>query len=1206
MNFRPLATSLRAAALSLALLCTLAATRAGADCTYYSADTTTTYATAANPTLLYLTQAQSNWSAIAVRPQAGEDWDVVMYQNAAAAPACVANPLASSSYGGGIVDFVIGDYTHNPAGGYFASLNQFSGTNFGLLRWTNSTQMLPVNGALVGRSWNINDVVETWNVSLTAGTTYTLIFNRTAGIDAKVMLFANPGAGTYWSGRAGASLTSTTSTTYTAPATGTYAIVVVNDDGGTGTFSLGIGTCSTPAALASGTLAHTDLANDYFAFTQTSAYWTAVGARSISADYDLYVDGGTAGAGYPNCLSDQKSASGAVGKVDFVIGDFNHNPTGTYYAQTIDYSGPVGVDVEWDSGSDLLTVNSLPVSRSTGAGDVLEVWDVFLQAGQTYNFAFNPTSTNTHLLLFRNALAGVYWTGRASAEFDVTGCATYTAPSGGYYGVVVVNDSGEYDSYTLGVGQSPCTCPTVLASNTPASSPSPNGYFSFTQSGIQNTWSVVATRGVTNADDWDLALAGAATGNPAPTCMGAPLLSSGYGAGLVDIGVIDFNNTPTGTYFARSTHFSGGALSGEVEWDASHGYLSYDAPYSTGSMASTDLAHAWEAFMWAGETYTVEYFPSDATIKLLVFENAGAGSYIATRASAVLTTSATITYTPATTGIHGFVVVNDQAINGSYMLRVGDCNVPMLLNSGVTTPTPYGVNTFSFAQATPRWAGVGVRSYSKDFDLRVSATQSGPFPNCLGGTLASSGAGALNYVDFVVGDFFHTPLATYYAQAYQFSSGGLDPAEVEWSGGLGEVLVNDNDDVVHATDINDVVSVWNVNLSAGQSYTFNFTHTGAANLHLLVFRNAAGTAYWSPRSGSVADLTPGGGPFTYVAPSSGEYGIAVVNDDGAADTYRFNVKACFTPTALASTVVQVDAPENFHTFNQTAPFWTAVGVRSASDWDINVNSSGVGGAPGFCQSGLLAASLGVGVTDFVVGDFNAGANAPGTYYVRDYRFAGAATGSVEWDSGSDLVAVGGALTHRATGASDVLEVWDVRLLAGQTYAIYFAHTGAADVKVMLFRNPGGAYWAPRNANVYANTVAGNFTAPATGYYGLVVVNDNGAAGTYDVGVYGSALAVQPGTTTQPTALRSVQPNPARAGMHVEYALSQRAPVRVQMLDLAGRVVAEMENGTREAGVWQAGWNGLTRTGQRAAPGVYLVRLEVGGRTIGQRKVTVLE
>src|SRR5262249_39408772 len=149
------------------------------------------------------------------------------------------------------------------------------------------------------------------------------------------------------------------------------------------------------------------------------------------------------------------------------------------------------------------------------------------------------------------------------------------------------------------------------------------------------------------------------------------------------------------------------------------------------------------------------------------------------------------------------------------------------------------------------------------------------------------------------------------------------------------------------------------------------------------------------------------------------------------------------------------------------------------------------------------------IADFVVGDFNAGGNALGTYYTRPYRFGGTGVGTVEWDSGSDQIVIGSAPVHRTTDANDVLEIWDVFLTGGQTYGIYFSHTGLADVHAMLFRNPGGAYWAPRSANVYDRTVHGNYTAPASGWYGLVVVNDNGAAGDYFLGVYGSALAVQP-------------------------------------------------------------------------------------------------
>src|SRR6185503_842840 len=114
-----------------------------------------------------------------------------------------------------------------------------------------------------------------------------------------------------------------------------------------------------------------------------------------------------------------------------------------------------------------------------------------------------------------------------------------------------------------------------------------------------------------------------------------------------------------------------------------------------------------------------------------------------------------------------------------------------------------------------------------------------------------------------------------------------------------------------------------------------------------------------------------------VAPSTGDFGLVIVNDDGGADSYTLTITACFGPTALASGTVVLDLPENFHSFTQSTDYWTAVGVRSTTDWDIDVNANPGGGAPGICQSGLLANSTGVGIVDFVVGDFNTGANALG-------------------------------------------------------------------------------------------------------------------------------------------------------------------------------------------------------------------------------------
>jgi len=60
-------------------------------------------------------------------------------------------------------------------------------------------------------------------------------------------------------------------------------------------------------------------------------------------------------------------------------------------------------------------------------------------------------------------------------------------------------------------------------------------------------------------------------------------------------------------------------------------------------------------------------------------------------------------------------------------------------------------------------------------------------------------------------------------------------------------------------------------------------------------------------------------------------------------------------------------------------------------------------------------------------------------------------------------------------------------------------------------------------------------------------------------------------------------------------------VRLSVIDIQGREVARLENGSRPAGEHSLVWN--ARSGGRSvAAGLYLVRLEVEGRTLIRRMV----
>ena len=69
-------------------------------CVYNTLTGDVTQTATTDPTLYQFTQAQVYWSAVAVRPHTGDDWDITVFSATAADPTCVTNALASSTAGG--------------------------------------------------------------------------------------------------------------------------------------------------------------------------------------------------------------------------------------------------------------------------------------------------------------------------------------------------------------------------------------------------------------------------------------------------------------------------------------------------------------------------------------------------------------------------------------------------------------------------------------------------------------------------------------------------------------------------------------------------------------------------------------------------------------------------------------------------------------------------------------------------------------------------------------------------------------------------------------------------------------------------------------------------------------------------------------------------------------------------------------------------
>jgi len=82
------------------------------------------------------------------------------------------------------------------------------------------------------------------------------------------------------------------------------------------------------------------------------------------------------------------------------------------------------------------------------------------------------------------------------------------------------------------------------------------------------------------------------------------------------------------------------------------------------------------------------------------------------------------------------------------------------------------------------------------------------------------------------------------------------------------------------------------------------------------------------------------------------------------------------------------------------------------------------------------------------------------------------------------------------------------------------------------------------------------------------------------------------------------PNPFRGRTTLEYALPERAEVRLAIYDVLGRRVRVLEHGQQRAGVHRLRWDGRNGAGQPVASGLYLVRLKAQGQQHVQ-KITLV-
>jgi photosystem II stability/assembly factor-like uncharacterized protein len=128
--------------------------------------------------------------------------------------------------------------------------------------------------------------------------------------------------------------------------------------------------------------------------------------------------------------------------------------------------------------------------------------------------------------------------------------------------------------------------------------------------------------------------------------------------------------------------------------------------------------------------------------------------------------------------------------------------------------------------------------------------------------------------------------------------------------------------------------------------------------------------------------------------------------------------------------------------------------------------------------------------------------------------------------------------------------------------------------------------------------------PGTMIYDLGVGNGFVVAATHGRGMFRAPLAaVGVGADTRlPAQLLAVRPNPSRAPVRFEFRLAEAGEARLEVYDLAGRLVRVLASGAHGAGRHAVAWDGRDARGRAVGGGVLFYRLQAGGRAENRRFV----
>lgn len=174
--------------------------------------------------------------------------------------------------------------------------------------------------------------------------------------------------------------------------------------------------------------------------------------------------------------------------------------------------------------------------------------------------------------------------------------------------------------------------------------------------------------------------------------------------------------------------------------------------------------------------------------------------------------------------------------------------------------------------------------------------------------------------------------------------------------------------------------------------------------------------------------------------------------------------------------------------------------------------------------------------------------------------------------------------HRFSAAGDSAAISDVLLCNNVTL------TGPGQVYKLKFtasNTPQVTFVRIRRATFYN---AGIYVTPVTTADAQVTI--------------GNTAAVDPGPALGPGPTIGAEPNPARGAVTFALAADLAGAQRLEIHDLAGRLVRVVDDGWRGAETRRVQWDGRDASGAPVPSGIYLATFAAGDRTVRLRVAMV--